>query len=86
MKIGKAIIQEQKIKRYNKSEFDATYKGRSIFVSDNHGFGLAEDADKKRFNIEVYDIMSGMYDVYTYEDFNNIEEAIIYALEGAMLV
>lgn len=86
MKIGKATIQTQKITRHTKNEFEATYKEKHIYISTDHGFGPAEDENQKRFEIEVFDIMSGAYDVCTIKDFNTIEDALLYALEVAKLV
>lgn len=86
MKFGNARILKKNISEYTENNFEAIYKGRSISISTSHGFGKAEYDDEKRFNIDVVHIKSGMIDVSTYEDFENIEKAILYSLKGAMLI
>ena len=64
----------------------ATYKGKEIIISTNHGFGKARFEHLKRFNIDVIDIATGMKDFQSYEDCHNIRDAIRYALKGACLL
>ena len=40
MKIAGCIIQKRNIKESNKDTFHASYKGKSIYVSSKHGFGV----------------------------------------------
>lgn len=84
MKIGKNIIQNRKISIYTDWEFDATYKKHWITISAYHGWGDPEEDHLTRFVITVR-CSEGMYAVDTYDDFETIEEAIAYAIEGAML-
>lgn len=86
MKIGPAIIQNRNIIESTKNSFEATYKGKRILISTNHGFGNPIHDHLERFNIDVIDIKTGLYDVETYEDFHEIKDAIRYALKGAMLI
>ena len=86
MRIGLAVIQNRNIIESTKDNFEATYKGKRIIISTNHGFGKPKYDHLERFNIDVIDIKTGMYDVETYEDFHEIRDAIRYALEGAMLI
>lgn len=86
MKIGQAVIQDRNIIESSEDNFEATYKGKRIIISTNHGFGIPKYDHLERFNIDVIDIKTGMYDVETYEDFHEIRDAIRYALEGAMLI
>lgn len=86
MRIGLAVIQNRNIIESTKDNFEATYKGKRIIISTNHGFGKPKYDHLERFNIDVIDIKTGMYDVETYEDFHEIRDAIRYALKGAMLI
>ncbi|KFC19347.1 hypothetical protein [Chryseobacterium sp. FH1] len=83
MKIAGCVIR--KIIEKSPKYFEAEYKGYHIYVSTNHGFGKPKDKNLKRFNIEVTHIESGIYGVNTWEDFETIEKAIEYALEGSLL-
>lgn len=80
------IIQDRNIKTKTENDFEATYKGKRIYISTNHGFGKPKYDHLKRFNIDVIDIKTGMYDVQSYQDFHTINDAIIYAVKGACLV
>ena len=86
MKIAGAIIRNNKIKVNTENEFYAFYKGRSIYVTTNHGFGEPKCKNLKRFNIEVIHLESGMYDNDTWEDHHDIKDAINSALKGAALL
>lgn len=86
MKISGAIIQQRNIIVSSENEFQATYKGKQINITTDHGFGEPEFYHFKRFNIDVIDIETGMSDVQTYEDFHDINDAIRYALKGACLI
>lgn len=86
MKISGAIIQKRNIEVSTENEFQATYKGKQIRITTEHGFGDPEFDHLKRFNIDVVDINTGMSDVQTYEDFHNINDAIRYALKGSCLI
>lgn len=74
----------QKIQINNENTFAARYRKRTIYVSSEHGFGKAKESGKTRFYQEVYGD-DGIYDMECYNDFHNIEEAIIDTLEGAGL-
>jgi len=82
MKISGSIIQKRNIEIFTENDFQATYKGKNIYISTSHGFGDAKYDQLKRFTIDVNDIKTGMVDVQTYEDFHNIRDAIRYALIG----
>ena len=86
MKISGLIIQNRNIVVHTENDFDATYKGKNIVISTDHGFGKPKYDHLKRFNIYVVDIPSGMYDVQSYEDFYEIRDAIRYALIGSLLL
>lgn len=86
MRIGLAVIQNRNIVESTKDNFEATYKGKKIIISTDHGFGKPKHDHLERFNIDVIDIKTGIYDVETYEDFHEIRDAIRYALKGAMLI
>lgn len=86
MKIAGCIIQKRQILDNTLALFNANYKGKRIYISKDHGFGKPIFPQLSRFLIDVVDIKTGMYDVQTYQDFEHIDEAIEYALKGAMLV
>ena len=86
MKISGKIIQSKNIKEHTNDVFFATYKGKTISITTDHGFGKPTYAHLKRFLIDVVDIKTGMYDVNTYEDCHNMHDAIRYALKGALLL
>lgn len=86
MRISEAIIQNRNIEVSTKDEFIATYKGKQIIVTTDHGLGEAKDWWLTRYNIDVIDIESGLRDVDTFEDCHEIKDAIIHALRGACLI
>lgn len=86
MKISGAIIQNKNISINSENDFVATYKGKEIIISTNHGFGKPKYNHLKRYNIDVIDISTGMIDVQSYEDFHTMRDAIRYALKGACLI
>ena len=86
MKIAGCIIQKRQIIDHTENLFNANYKGKRIYISTDHGFSKPQYDHLKRFLIDVVDIKTGMYDVQTCQDFEQIDEAIEYALNGAMLV
>lgn len=86
MKISGLIIQDRKIISNSDNIFDATYKGKHIYITTDHGFGNAKYSHLKRFLVDVKDIKTGMYDVESYQDLHTIRDAISYALKGAMLL
>ena len=86
MKISGAIIQQRNIIVSSENEFQATYKGKEINISTEHSLGKPKYDHLKRFNIDVQDMNTGMYDVQTYQDFHEIKDAIRYALKGACLI
>ena len=86
MKISGAIIQQRNIIVSSENEFQATYKGKEIYISTEHSLGKPKYDHLKRFNIDVQDMNTGMYDVQTYQDFHDINDAIRYALKGACLI
>lgn len=86
MKVSEAIIQERNISVNTENYFEATYKGKRIFISTDHGFGKAKYDHLKRYNIDVKDIETGMYDVQSYQDCHTMKDAIRFALHGACLI
>ena len=86
MKISGIIIQNRNISENSPDEFDATYKGKRIIISTNHGFGKPQYNHLKRYCIDVVDIKSGMKDVDAYQDCHTMRDAIRYALIGACLI
>ena len=86
MKISTLVIQNRNISINNENDFVATYKGKEIIISTNHGFGKPKYDHLKRYNIDVIDIATGMIDVQTYEDFHTMRDAIRYALKGSYLL
>ena len=84
MKISEAIIQNRNILKKTEDEFLATYKGRQIFITTDHGLGEPKYDHLKRFNIEV--TINGSYEVDTWQDFHTIRDAIRFALIGACLI
>lgn len=86
MKVSEAIIQERNISVNTENDFEATYKGKRIFISTDHGFGKAKYDHLKRYNIDVRDIETGMYDVQSYQDCHTMKDAIRFALKGACLI
>lgn len=86
MKISGAIIQQRNIIVSSENEFQATYKGKYIYISTEHSIGKPKYEHLKRFVIDVQDVNTGMYDVQTYQDFHEINDAIRYALKGACLI
>ena len=86
MKISGKIIQNRNIKEHNNTTFHATYKGKNIYVSNDHRLGRPKFNHLTRFNIEVTDNATGLYDVDTYEDCHTMNDAIRAALKGACLL
>ena len=86
MKISYVIIQNKNISVNTENDFVATYKGKEIIISTNHGFGKPKYGHLKRYNIDVIDIKTGIKDVESYEDFHTMKDAIRYALKGACLI
>lgn len=88
MKIAGCIFQKKKIIESTKNHFEAEYKGHSIYVTRNHGFGKSSEYGKKRFYVNVEDLNADSFATCCdgYDDFENIEDAIKYALHGAMLL
>lgn len=66
-------------------EISGTYKGKyfNIFLYEKGDTYFKKG--EKRYNIDVTDIESGLYDVNTWEECENIEEALKVAIKGAML-
>lgn len=86
MKISGLVIQDRKISVNNENTFHARYKGKTIQITTDHGFGEPKYDHLKRFMIDVWDDKTGMNDVSTYEDCHCIEDAIREALIGACLL
>ena len=84
MKISTAIIQERNISINTPETFSATYKGREINVTTDHGHGKPKYDHLKRYDITV--TINGSYEVNTYEDCHTMKDAIRYALKGACLL
>jgi len=86
MKISEAIIQKRMIHEHSDITFHATYKGRDIHVTSDHGHGYPKYDHLTRYDIEVRAVESGIADVSTWEDFHTMHDAIRYALKGACLI
>lgn len=86
MKVSGCTIQKRQIIESTESIFNANYKGKRIYITTNHKLGKPRYDHLKRYLIDVVDIKTLMYDVQTYEDFHTIQDAIRYALKGAMLI
>lgn len=86
MKIGGLIIQNRNIKDHSEKCFDAKYKGKRIYITDNHGFGNPKYKFLTRYAIGVSDVKTGFKDVLTYGDFHEMRGAILFALVRAMLL
>lgn len=86
MKVAGIVIQDRNITIRTESDFEATYKGKNIVISTNHGFGKPKLDFLNRYNIDVTDIKTGMYDVQSYQDFPTMRDALIFALNGACLI
>lgn len=84
MKISGSVIRN--ITTNTKDNFVATYKGKEIIITTNHGHGKPKYDHLTRYDIIVIDLKSGMYDVNTYEDCHTMNDAIRYALKGAILL
>lgn len=84
MKISGATIRNISI--YTETDFSATYKGFRINITTNHGHGRADYSHLKRFDITVTNLKNQMKDVDAVKDFHEFEDAIRYALWGAMLL
>lgn len=84
MRIAGCVIRN--IVEYTDNIFRATYKGKRIYISDDHGLGKAREKGLTRYFINVTDIKSGWDDVDAYEDCHDIRDAIRFALEGACLI
>lgn len=85
MKVAGIIIQNRNIIENTEDDFEAKYKGKTIIISTNHGFGEPKYSHLTRYNIDVIDDC-GMKDVEAYEDLHTMRDAIIYALKGACLI
>lgn len=86
MKISSLVIQNRNISVNTENDFIATYKGKKIIISTNHGFGKPKYDHLKRYAIDVIDIKTNLKDVDSYEDFHTIKDAIRSALKGACLL
>jgi hypothetical protein len=86
MRVSTAIFQNKRIKESTNKKFLAYYKGKEFYITDDHGYGKPKDKKLTRFIIDVIDLKSGMKDVSTYQDYETIIEAIIFALDGACLI
>lgn len=86
MKVLGCIIQNRQIIDHTENLFNARYRGKSIYISTSHEFGVPKYSRLKRFLINVADIKSGIYYIQTYQDFEHIDDAIKYALKGAKFV
>lgn len=86
MKISGKVIQNKNITTHTSDDFVATYMGKKIFITTDHGFGRPKYDHLKRYLIDVIDIKTGLKDVDTYQDFHEMHDAIRYALRGAGLI
>ena len=86
MKISGLVIRKRNITVNTDEEFQATYKGKRIYITTNHGFGSARYKHLKRYLVDVIDIETGLKDVDAYDDFYEIKDAIRYSLIGAGLL
>ncbi len=86
MKVSQCVFRNKSINKNTEDDFDAYYKGKHIIISTDHDFGEPEYDHLKRFNMDVYDLKSGMMDCETYEDHHTIRDAIRSALIGSCLI
>ena len=86
MKVSRCVIQDRNIEENSISTFCATYKGKRIYVSTDHGFGKPQYDHLTRYYIYVIDVKTGMYDVDSYQDVHTMQDAIRYALKGSCLI
>lgn len=86
MKINNIVIRPSRISIHNKDTFHAQYKGKTIQITTDHNLGKSKDKNLTRYMVDVWDNKSGMKDVDALQDLENINEAILYALEGACLI
>ena len=86
MKISYLVIQNRNIAVNTADDFEATYKGKRINITTNHGFGKPIYDHLTRFDIVVTDIATGLKDVDTLEDLHCMKDAIRHALIGACLL
>ncbi len=86
MKVSGLVIQNKNIKKNTSTDFEATYKGKQIIITTNHCLGSAKYGHLNRYDIDVIDIKTGMYDVNTYIDLHTMHNAIRFALIGACLL
>ena len=86
MKISAIVIQNRNISINTENDFDATYKGKRITITTDHGFGKPKYDHLNRYCIDVWDIKSGMKDVDAWQDFHTMRDAIRFALIGACLI
>jgi hypothetical protein len=86
MRISSAIIQNRNIRISTADDFDASYKGKRISITTDHGFGKAKHDFLNRYCIDVWDVKSGMKDVDSWQDFHTMKDAIRFALIGACLI
>lgn len=85
MKIEGCIIQKKNIISYSEHLFEARYKNRYIYISDDHDFGHAVSRELIRYNIEVWGD-DGLYDVDTVKDLPTIEDAMENALQESCYI
>lgn len=85
VKIQGSIIRDKYIQEHTDTVFDATYKGRQIYITTEHGLGLPRETGLNRYCIDVTH-STGMKEVDTYEDLETMQEAIEYALTGSQLL
>lgn len=86
MKIAGCVFRKKAIHENTKETFCASYKGMTIYVSSDHGFGKPEYKHLTRYYIEVSNNKNGILDVDTWEDCHTMRDAIRKALEGACLI
>lgn len=86
MKISCAVIQDRNIKENSETTFLATYKGMTIYVTTDHGFGEPKYKHLTRYYMAVTNNKNDMHDVDTWEDCHTMKDAIRIALEGACLI
>jgi hypothetical protein len=86
MKVSGIVIQNRNITTNTGKVFDATYKGKRIYITTDHGFGKPKHDFLNRYCIDVWDIKSGMKDVDSWQDFHEMRDAIRYALIEACLI
>lgn len=82
---NRLFIRDKNIKISNADHFEALYKNHDIYVSTKHGYPQTDTPGSKTFVVNVFSSCGGLA-VDSLRDFKNIHEAILWGLEGALLI